>query len=190
MVSGDKGAIAPRRGERTGVTGEAIMVLSTFRSMLRSIRNGLRSLPLGRTWALMASRSESPLPLPALSGCSVPLVRRRALGATRTSALEGSPKYTWPQAWSLSGSRTAMTGLCCLWIASDGAESFLFATAPACEGDMPDNSIDLVSCAMLCRRCVEGEVIIGVLGAVGGNTGALVCIGLSIVSRLTLADID
>lgn len=54
MVSGGKGAIAPRRGERTGertgVTGEAaIMALSTFGSMLRSIRNGLRSLPLGRT---------------------------------------------------------------------------------------------------------------------------------------------
>lgn len=69
MVSGDKGAIAPRRGERTGertgVTGEAvIMALSTFGSMLRSIRNGLRSLPLGRTWALMVRRSGWPLPLP------------------------------------------------------------------------------------------------------------------------------
>jgi hypothetical protein len=118
MLSGDKGAIAPRRGERTGertgVTGEAvIMDLSTFEPMLRSIRNGLRSLPLGRTWALILRCSEWPLPLslPALSGCTVLLGRRRAFGATNTSALEGSPKYTWPQAWSLPGSRSAMAGL-------------------------------------------------------------------------------
>jgi hypothetical protein len=55
---------------------------------------------------------------------------------------------------------------------------------------MPDSSIDLVSCTMLCRRCVEEEATIGVFGTVGGKPGALVCIGLSIVSMLTLADID
>lgn len=86
-----------------------------------------------------------------------------------------------------------MVGLCCPLIASAGAESFLLATAPkllACDGDMPDNSIDLVSCAMLCRRCADGEARIGVFGAVGGNIGVLDRNGLSIVSRLTLVDID
>lgn len=192
-MSGDKGAIPWRRGERTGVAAEVTMALSTLRSKLRSIRNGLRSLPLGRTRALMAMRSEWPLRSPTLSGCSVPLRRRRAVGATRTSALVTSPRYTWPQVWSMSGSRSAMVGLCCFWITSAGAESFLLATAPtllACDGDMPDSSIDLVSCAMLCRLCADGEASIGVLGAVGGNTGALDRIGLSIVNNLTLADID
>lgn len=192
-MSGDKGATAWRRGERTGVAAEVTMALITLMSRLRSIRNGLRSLPLGRTRALMAMRSEWPLRSPALSGCSVPLRRRRAVGATRTSALVRSPRYTWPQAWSMPGSRTAMLGLCCFLIVSAGAESFLLATAPtllACDGDMPDNSIDLASCATLCRLCVDGEAKIGVLGAVGGNTGVLDRIGLSIVSRLTLADID
>lgn len=192
-MSGDKGATDWRRGERTGVAAEATKALSAPMSKLRSIRNGLRSLPLGRTRALMAMRSEWPLRSPALSGCSVPLRRRSAVGATRTSALVKSPKYTWPQRWSMLGSRSAMVGLCCLLVASPGAESFLLATAPtllACDGDMPDNSIDLVSCAMLCRLCADGEASIGVLGAVRGNTGVLECIGLSIVSRLTLVDID
>lgn len=86
-----------------------------------------------------------------------------------------------------------MVGLCCLWIASDGAESFLLATAPtllACDGDMPDNNIDLVSCAMLCRLWIDGEASNGVLGAVGRKPGAIDRMGLSIVSRLTLLDID
>lgn len=94
MVSGDKGATDWLRGERTGVAAEVIMALSTLMSKLRSIRNGLRSLPFGRTRALMAMRSEWPLRSPALSGCSVPLRRRRAVGTTRTSALVKSPKYT------------------------------------------------------------------------------------------------
>lgn len=192
-MSGDKGTTDWRRGERTGVAGEFTMALSLFRSMLRVIRNGLRSLPLGHTRALMETSSEWPLLSPALSGCSVPVRWRRADGATRTSALVGSPKYTWPQAWSFSGDKSATVGFCCLWMASAGAESFLLATAPtllACDGGMPDNSIDLVSCAMLCRRCVEGEDNAGVLGAVGGNTGVLECIGLSTVNKLTLVDID
>lgn len=185
MAPGDKETAPSRRGERTGVAGKAAMALSTFRSRLRSIRNGLRSLPLGRTRALMARRSEW-----VLSVCPVPLGRRRANGATRMFALVWSPRYTWPQARSSPGSRIAMAGL---WVLSAGAESFLLATAPtllAWAGDMPDNSIDLVSCAMLCCRCVEGEGSIGVLGAVGGNTGVLIRIGLSIVNMLTLADMD
>lgn len=192
-MSEDKGATDWWRGESTGVAAEVTMALSTLISKLRSIRNGLRSLPLGRTRALMAMRSEWPLRSPALSGFSDPLRRRRAVGATRTSALVRSPRYTWPQVWSMPGLRSAMVGLCCFWITSAGAESFLLATAPtllACDGDMPDNSIDLVSCAMLCRLCVDGEARTGVLGAVRGNTGVLDRIGLSIVSRLTLADID
>lgn len=192
-MSGDKGATDRRRGERTGVAGEATIALSTLTSMLRSIRNGLRSLPLGRTRALMAMRSEWPLRSLALSGCSVPLVRRKAVGTTSTSALVRSPKYTWPQVWSVSGLGSSMVGLSCLWVATDGAESFLLATAPtllACDGDMPDNSIDLVSWAMLCRLGADGEANNGVLGAVRGSTGVLDRNGLSIVSRLTLVDID
>lgn len=190
MAPGDKGTAPSRRGERTGVAGKVAMALSTFTSRLRSIRNGLRSLPLGRTRALMARRSEWTLPSPVLSVCPVPLGRRRADGATRMLALVWSPRYTWPQARSSPGSRSAMAGL---WVLSAGAESFLLATAPtllACAGDMPDNSIDLVSCAMLCCRCVEGEGSIGVLGAVGRNPGVLVLIGLSTVNMLTLADMD
>lgn len=80
-----------------------------------------------------------------------------------------------------------MAGLCCLLRVSPGAESFLLATTPACDGDMPDNSIDLVCWTMLCRR---GEVTIGVLGAVAERADVFVCHGLSTERRLTLADID
>lgn len=175
------------------MAGDGSVALSSSMLKLRAIRNGLRSLPLGRTRALMKRRFDWPLLSTALSGCSVPLRRRRADEATRTSALVGSPKYTWPQAWSISGWRSIAVCLRCLWIVSTGAESLRVGAAPrllACDGDMPDNSIDLVSCTMLCRQCVDGEASIGVLGAETGDAGALDCIGLSIVIRLTLADID
>lgn len=80
-----------------------------------------------------------------------------------------------------------MAGLGCLWMVAPGVESFLLATAPACDGDMPDSSIDLVCWTMLCRR---EDVTIGVLGAVAGKYGFLFCHGLSTVRRLTLAAID
>lgn len=85
-----------------------------------------------------------------------------------------------------------MVCLRCLWIASAGAESFRLDTAPtllACDGDMPDNSIDLVCCTIFCRPCDRGAIN-GVLGAVKGCAAVLDCTGLSMVIRLTLVDID